>query len=422
MTDDLFDDPYSGNPLTEGLGPLVSMAAALARLNCIPRPPRDVGSMPKHVRLHHLMWLQDLHIPSAEEGRLSITIDLMLRQGYRYRDPRDARSWRLISGERSSAISQFSPASAAVVVGHSGVGKTQSIRRSLAAYPNQLIVHPSFPQMVGEHSQVVWQSIDVPPGGRAADLGAALMTAWDCSTGWDRFKEALKRSRRDGSQMLDEWRQVALAHHLGLLHLDEVQNFFKLAALKRRINHRGDPASPELSIVEDLCLKWLLVLMNTWQIPLLISGTPDGVGALTRRFSNAQRFATSGYHVFERFEDPGKKEFRDGILSQLVAHQYVQKKLPMSDGLAVLMIELTAGIPRIMVALWIAAHRVAFARKEDSLTLSDLQKAADTYLAPVKQAVSALNSNSPKLMARYEDLIPRDDAFWGKFWTSMASV
>lgn len=420
-TDDLFEDPYNGNPLTAGLGPLISPTTALTQLTSIPRPPKDVASMPKHVRLHHLMRLCDLHVPSAEEGRLSQTIDLMLRQGYRYRDPRDARSWRLISGERSWEAAPLSPASAAVVVGHSGVGKTQSIRRSLAAYPSQLIVHPIFPKMVGEHTQVVWQSIDVPPGGRSVDLGAALMISWDHSTGGERFKASLSRPRRDGSQMLDEWRQVAVSHHLGILHLDEVQNFFKLAALKKRAKRGGDPDSPELSIVEDLCLKWLLVLINTWQTPALFSGTPDGVGALTRRFSNAQRFSTSGYHRFDRFEDARDKGFRQGILAQLVAHQYVQQKLPMSDDLATLVIDLTAGIPRIMIALWIAAHRVAFSRKEDALSLSDLQVAAATYLAPVKQAVAALNSNSPQLMARYEDLVPRDDAFWGKFWTSMAS-
>lgn len=420
-TDDLFDDPYDGNPLVAGLGPLVSPAVALAQLTSIPRPPGDVAGMPKHVRLHHLMRLTDLHIPAPEEGRLRQTIDLMLRQGYRYRDPRDPRSWRLISGEWLPTGAQWRPASAAVVVGLSGVGKTQSIRRSLSAYPTQLIAHSSFPQLVGEHTQVVWQSIDVPPSGRAADLGAALMLAWDNSTGWGRFKESRRRSRRDGAQMLDEWRQVALSHHLGILHLDEVQNFFKLAALKIRAKRGGNPDAPELSIVEDFCLKWLLVLINTWHIPVLLSGTPDGVGALTRRFANSQRFSTSGYHRFERFVSSGEKGYRQGILAQLIAHQYVLHKLPMSDELAALVIELTAGIPRIIIALWIAAHRVAFSRKDDMLTLDDLRRAASTYLAPVQMAVAALNSNLPHLMARYEDLVPRDDAFWGSFWTSLAS-
>jgi hypothetical protein len=217
--------------------------------------------------------------------------------------------------------------------------------------------------------------------------------------------------------MLDEWRQVANSHFLGILHLDEVQNFFKLSALKKRARRGSNEAAPELSIVEDACLKWLLVLINSWQIPVLFSGTPDGVGALTRRFANAQRLSTYGYHRLERFERHDDRCFRQDLLPQLIAHQYVQNKLSLTDELAMLLIELTAGIPRIMVALWIAAHRVAFGRKDDALTLKDLQTAASTYLAPVRPAVQALNSNSPDQMARYEDLVPRDDAFWQRIWS-----
>jgi len=349
------------------------------------------------------------------------TIDLMLRQGYRYRDPREAHTWRMLSGERNFNATLLRPASAAVVVGHSGVGKTQSIRRSLLTYPSQVIIHEAFPQTVSQHAQVVWQSIDVPPSGRAVDLAAALMTEWDRTTGERQFENLLRKPRRDGAKMLDEWRPVATCHFLGVLHLDEVQNFFKLAALKKRVRRGGDAAAPELSIVEDMCLRWLLVLMNTWQIPLLISGTPDGVGALTRRFSNAQRFSTSGYHVIERFESAADRGFREGILAQLLAHQYVQKKLPPTclDELAALLLELTAGIPRLLVALWIAAHRVSFSRsKDDSLTLDDIRKAAATYMAPVGPAVRALNSKVPDALSRYEDLVPRDDVFWGRVWSS----
>lgn len=416
-SDSLFDDPYDDSPLTAQLGPLVSPTTALAQLTSLPRPPRGIDGMPKHVRLHHLMRLVDLHLPSPEEGRLRQTIDLMVRQGYRHRDPREARAWRVISGEFHPSGAALVPAPTAVAVGHSGVGKTQSIRRSLMAYPSQVITHKSFPQMAAEHTQVLWQSIDVPPSGKSTDLAASLMTAWDNSTGAERFRASLGRQRPDGARMLDEWRQVANSHFLGILHLDEVQNFFKLSALKKRARRGSNEAAPELSIVEDACLKWLLVLINSWQIPVLFSGTPDGVGALTRRFANAQRLSTYGYHRLERFERHDDRCFRQGLLPQLIAHQYVQNKLSLTDELAMLLIELTAGIPRIMVALWIAAHRVAFGRKDDALTLKDLQTAASTYLAPVRPAVQALNSNSPDQMARYEDLVPRDDAFWQRIWS-----
>lgn len=140
----------------------------------------------------------------------------------------------------------------------------------LRSYPQQVIHHGTFPRLIGGHKQVTWLSINVPPSGRAADLATDLMREWDRVTGGNRFATDLTKDRRDGMKMLDSWRQVATSHFLGVLHLDEVQNLFKLSTLKSR---RNKSEVQELSIVEDQFLKWILILMNTWHVPLLISGT-----------------------------------------------------------------------------------------------------------------------------------------------------
>ena len=137
--------------------------------------------------------------------------------------------------------------------------------------------------MVNGLQQVVWLSLDVPAGGKATDLAAALMTAWKKATGSTRFDNTLAGEWRNGPQMLDEWRQVASSHFLGLLHLDEIQNLFKLPPLKSRSKRKPGEPQPELRIIDDQSLKWILTALNEWQIPLLVSGTPDGFGALTKR-------------------------------------------------------------------------------------------------------------------------------------------
>ena len=120
---------------------------------------------------------------------------------------------------------------AAAVVGHSGVGKTEAILRALNRYPKQVIVHEKFPRLEGSHPQVVWISVDVPASGKAIDLARNLMVAWDAALHRaipDREARFLDiPATRDGARLLDEWRQVAISHFLGVLHLDEVQNFFK---------------------------------------------------------------------------------------------------------------------------------------------------------------------------------------------------
>lgn len=422
MSDHPAADPYGDNLLIKGLGPLRSRPEILKCLTDLPKPPKDMTGVPPHVALHLLMSLRDFHIPSLEEVRLHETIEIMTRQNYRYLDPSTSETWAAVSGQPSLPKRPRAPAFGAAVEGHSGCGKTEAILRCLNSYPQQVIEHEGLPRLVGSHQQVVWLSAEVPPSGKTADLAANLMLEWDTLTGGGRFGSSLDRERRNGMKMLDEWRQVARSHFLGILHLDEVQNFFKLATLKRRSNRTGVHDAPELAIVEDQALKWILTLMNTWQTPLLLSGTPDGIGALTRRLSNTSRIVTSGYHPFRHFESATDPSFRDTFLKQLGKYQYVQKKLPLDEELAELIIELTGGIQRLIIAIWIAAHRVAFERNSGDLRLTDFKKAASTYLAPVGPAVAAFRSNDPQRMSRYEDLLPRDGAFWAQFWGSVSRL
>lgn len=417
-TPNLFD-PYADNILCQKLGPMLSRNEALAQLLDLPPRPQNVASIPRHVRVHHLMRLRGLHIPPEVEGRLYESIDLMLRGGYPNRDPNEPSTFAMISGEALRRKRPPSPAIAAAVGGISGTGKTQGSLRCLSCFP-QVIRHEKFPGMHGPHQQVGWLSADVPASGKAEDLARALMTAWEQATGSGRFTELLAREKfRNPMQALDEWRHVASAHFLGILHLDEVQNFFKLSTLEQRRKRKGGDGPPELSIVEDQCLRWILSLLNTWGIPVLFSGTPDGIGALTKRLSTAERIVTGGVHQFDPFISWHRPAFRQTFLQSLGRYQYTKEKLAITDSVAELIYSLTAGVPRIIMALWIAANRLALESDKDILTANHLRKASELYLAPLAPAVSALLSQDPLRLAKYEDLVTADKTFWPSFWESM---
>ncbi|HML80614.1 MAG TPA: AAA family ATPase [Thiomonas arsenitoxydans] len=415
-------DPYEGNILVEPLGPILSRPEVLKRTLTLPPIPDEIAAVPLHIRPHHLMSVRDLHIPSPEGARVAETIDLMLRQGYRYRHPSRASTWAIVGNEPMRAQTPQAVPMAAVVVGHSGVGKTEAIRRAFGCYPQQIVSHQSFPKLIGPHHQVVWLSVDAPASGRLADFAANLMIAWDdvfarCVPGHaPRFETALARGRRDGARMLDEWRQVAASHFLGVLHIDEVQNFFRLPTLAQRRSRKSSTVDDhvELSLIEDQTLKAILTLTNTWQIPVILSGTNDGVAALNKRSSNLQRFVTSGSHRLDEFRLADDERYQM-FLAQLGRYQYLRKRLSVDD-IHELMLQLTAGVPRLIIALWVGAHRVAFERRDDALRPEDLRRAAETFLAPVAPAVAALRSGDPRLMRRYEDLMPRDNDVWNAFW------
>ncbi len=413
-------DPYAGNILVSGLGNIPSPESALRSLIALPPLPGSLEGIPTHIRLHQLLSVRDFHLPPLIERQLLQTVDLMVRKGYHYRDPRLASTWSNISGECLPRRNPLAPAFAAAVEGLSGVGKTQACIRSLLNFPNQVMSHNEFPHLANGLRQPVWLSVEVPTSGKASDLARALMQAWDDAMGTKRFAKWLAKEKiSDGMLALDEWRQVAVGHFLGVLHLDEIQNLFKLISLKARKDRKRSGETSELSIVEDQLLRWLLYLTNSGQIPLLVSGTPDGIGALTKRLSTLERITTMGYHPIEPFSNhlaPGFETF----LGELGKYQFVRHKIAVDEPLAKLIIGLTGGIQRVIIALWVAAHRVAFERKSDDLRLSDFSDAAKTWLAPLAPAIAAISSKDPEKMGRYEDLIRRDTTFWAKFWEQAA--
>jgi AAA domain len=334
-------DPYAGNILIAGLGPLRSREEVGIKLTELPPYPlRSITQLPAHVVLHYLMEIRDLHLPCIEDMRLRETIEMMVRQNYRYMNPKTPQAWATVSGDHPKPKNPRAPPFGGLVEGHSGTGKTEAVLRCLNLYPSQVVYHKSFPHLQGSHQQVVWLTVDVPASGKSTDFAAALMIAWDKATGGNRFSDYLTRVRRNGVEMLEEWRQVASAHFLGILHIDEVQNFFKLATLKKRKNKSSILEAPELSIVEDKTLKWILTLMNTWHIPIILSGTPDGIGAITRRLSNTERFVTSGYHLFQNFQSASDPQFSEMFFKELGKYQYVSKKLKVDVELAELVIVL----------------------------------------------------------------------------------
>jgi len=188
-------DPYAGNVLVAGLGEIPSPSQALASLLYLPDVPRSVEGVPPHIRLHQLMTVRDLHIPSQIERQLLQTTDLITRQGYRYRDPRLATTWGAVSGEAQRRRVVLPQAFAAAVEGLSGVGKTQACLRCLNCYPQQTIFHPAFPRLEGGLLQTVWLSVEVPPSGKASDLARSLMEAWQLATGSNRFTSWLAKDR-----------------------------------------------------------------------------------------------------------------------------------------------------------------------------------------------------------------------------------
>lgn len=307
------------------------------------------------------------------------------------------------------------------VWGLSGTGKTSAIRRWLPYY-GSLIIYDQFPYLVGPFQQVPCLTLDVPHPGTGRSFMLAFMEA--CA--------AAIPEPNDMRMLLDEtigkgktihpdsaFQKVMAwinSHGLGILHIDEVQNFFKQLTLRER--QKDDPSRDKLRIVEDKLLQMILGMANDKRFVLVLSGTPDGMSMLCKRFANAQRLAQFGSHALNPFVDPADPDFSEVHLRYLLKYQYIANPISFSPELAELLIRRSGGIQRNVNALWANAQFRALNRNEETFTLEDIQVAPTEYAVPIETPINALRSGDKTLMAQFEDMLPataagtRTNAMW----------
>jgi len=397
-------DAYANNILIDACGPILTRAAIARRLLHRPPPPGPIPPGGQTEALEHRMAsLWRLHVPTPAGIELAQSIDVLLRQGYVHRNPAKASTWRHIYTQ-DSADDHCPIQLAACVVGLSGAGKTSALERALSLR-RQVVVHERFPHMVKPVHQLVWLKVDVPGSGKVVDLVESLARAADAALGTNYTADLLK-GRPRGARMAHEWLAKMACHFPGLIVLDELQNLFRIQSKAAR-KRAKEGARPELAVVEDETLKFILTLTNTSKIPFVGCGTPDGIAAFSTRMSTAQRLLTGGYHRID--PDPPAKDgyFRRHLLKCLEDYQWLPEKMGITAEIADEIYRLTAGVPRICMMLWIHAQKRALACKASALSLEHLRHASANALAPLQPAVEALLNQDVNRMARYEDLLPR---------------
>ena len=396
---------YANNPLIAACGNILDTKQIISALTFLPELPGEGNNLPFFIRKHLVPQIRDLYIPTPVCLSLAETIDVMLRQGYSKRRPGTNDFWNTFYTKNLPPM----PPCAATVVGISGMGKTVTIEKILNLYP-QTFAHENFPGYKSEFKQLIWLKVDAPKSGKIGDFAYNLMIATNLALESEYFENSLKKSKRDQS-MFDEWLEIAKKHALGILVIDEIQNFFKLAPKKERLKNKHEEKL-ELRIIDDETLKSVLTLTNTLRMPILASGTPDGLAIFNTRLGTNQRLSTDGYHSMDLPTSSTDIDFSETMFPILMEYQWVKQKMPASSEFRDHIYELTAIIPRVCKSLWMAAHKVAFERGEDKLTIETFTFAMNTYLKPIVPAIEAIKSNNPHKLKMYEDILPRDNKVW----------
>jgi hypothetical protein len=390
---------YRGNPFIEALPPPQETANQTKSLKAGATYSITDLLQPKVVRSHSIARIGDEFFqPLNSHKLLTEKASLMIRGGYVGRNPRtgDLQKHlqngyeRIQKGELTAFRfeSVKSTAQSMLLIGCSGHGKTTSLIRILSAFP-QVIYHPDL-----NIEQVVYLKIDCSHNGSLKEICLNFFRALDqvLDTSYEK-RYGLKRYNIQA--LLTTMSQLANAHALGLLVIDEIQH----------LSRSKSGGSQEM-------LNFFVTMVNTIGVPIMLIGTPKAREIFEADLRSARRGAGFGAIFWEPLPEfiddqlnPEWVAFTNNLWKQQLLNQRDEF---LSDEIRHVWYDLSQGILDIVVKLFVLAQLRALAVGKERITSKLLRQIYDEELKPVHPMLDALRSGSIEKIARYSDLIVPD--------------
>lgn len=402
----IYKDPgierYRANPFIEALTPIMSVQQIKKRLTGkVKYNPQDVFSNARE-RAHEVSaLLDDFFQPIANHLQLEEKISIMIRGGYVGRNLVDGSLnthmqngyERIMSGELDSFrfAQTNSTAKSLSLIGCSGSGKSTTINRILATYP-QVIFHD-------QHNfiQLAYLKIECPHNGSLKSLCLNFFRELDRVLHTN-YEEKYTRKRHGPEMLLALMSQAATQKAIGILVIDEIQR------LSRK--HAGG---------KEKMLEFFVELVNVIGVPVILVGTPKARPIFELELQSGRRSAGFGSLFWQpmRAEKPSKDrktgELRKtewiAFSDKLWRYQWLLKRDEvLSDDIRECWYDLSQGVLDIVVKLFVLAQLRAIATGVERITVSLLKQVYQDELKPVHPMLAALRSGDVELIAKYSDL------------------
>lgn len=386
---------YAANPFIAALPALMSQREVLDALSAPPHFDEKERNYPATLRKHCVLRLGRMFHPMARQVQLAERIGMLIRQGYIGRNPatndyiahlQDGAE-RIAQGSlaASTSLQTLSTATSLALAGCSGAGKSQTIERTLALYP-QLVRHETPFSL----TQIVWMKLDCPTQGSPKQLCINFFSEVDRLLGTD-YLQRYGHQSHSIEWMLLRMAQVARLHALGVLVVDEVQNLRRTA------------------IGPEALLNFLVLLINTIGIPIAVVGTLGAVPILQRNFRQGRRSTGVGSAVWDRM--PRGAEW-DAFITHLWKFQWTRVETPLTKEIREALYDESQGIVDVVVKLFMLVQLRIIAISEvrpnvqEEMKETLIRQVAREHLVIVRPMLEALRKNDKDAIAKYDDLAP----------------
>ena len=386
---------YRGNPLIEALPPTLSRAQIKKALRgAVSFDHEDIFADGRQ-RAHIISsLLDDFFQPLGEHVQLEERLSIMIRRGYVGRNLNDGSMNRQLQNGYERVMTgdlgafRFQPARSTALscslIGCSGSGKTSTLNRVLASYP-QAIFHEQY-----NFRQVTYLKVDCPHDGSLKSLCIQFFRALDQVLQTD-FETKYTRKRHGIETLLALMCQTATAFGIGVLVIDEIQHL-----------------SRKRSGGVEKMLNFFVTLVNTIGLPVVFVGTPKARPIFEMDLRSGRRGAGFGALLWEPMKGAsasgGRSDWK-AFSNHLWKYQWLQRRDEvLSEEVRDCWYDLSQGVLDIVVKLFVLAQLRAIVTGAERITSQLLRRVYDDELKPVHPMLAALRSGDPERIAEYSDL------------------
>lgn len=383
-----------------------ALSEQLLRLVVVPAkdaPKRDKAKFLKELP-------RSLFVPTVHHYTLFKTLDSLIRQGYKNRNPNNvmAKQFMRKAGTTLEAKLQdfgtdYRDGFSATLVGVSGNGKTYSVSNLLRYYP-QVIEHYD-PEYVPSHfTQVVYLLVNCPDDGSPKSLCTEIIAELSRVTK-EPYSENLS-TRISTSRLRLQIAQLMNVHKVGLLVIDEIQNLVNLRRNKEEL------------------FNFIVTLSNTLNVPLLFIGTPKLMKLLESNLRTDRRLGSQGWLKWDRLEKDSEdwKLFMKHLwnCSVLAGDPNV---MPATVNEA--LYACSQGIVDILIRLFVTTQINALIRMPNNkgqTTVEGIKWTFKESFTNVSEIIRAIANNDLESMSKYEDVRMPEERFTQLLSNKMETV
>lgn len=370
---------HEGNPLIEALPPYLNSEQLREKLLVNHKLPRNYKSLSPQDRVELTERIRTMFIPLD----FSMDIYTYLRRGLcsSYEGKNIIKIKRQLyevgcamKYKQLLKIPNFDvQADCFSVVGESGMGKTETMRKILECYP-QIIQHEKYKNIPIPITQIPCITIECPAN--ISIKGACFqIISKICDLAGVPFEKNIAYKETTVDALICHIANLCLKYCVGAIIIDEIQNIIAERSKQR--------------IVSSPIIRFLVELSNKTGICLVCIGTPK-----------VEAFFRQEEHLFRRTRGPRISALVQGstyheIVSKMWEKMAVMDPMPLDDEIEDLIYKISGGILDKISNLIVLSARDAIYFGVDHVDLQWLKRTAVKYgIAPAKRA---LDTESPEL-------------------------